>query len=204
LEVRPGELLVLLGPNGAGKTTLLNVIAGLVPYQGSVMFDGSSMDAVPARFRKIGYVFQDLVLFPHLDVGSNIAYGLRSYGTPKPEREQRVSELLHMLAIEHLSGHFPAKLSGGEKQRVALARALAPRPEILLLDEPFNSLDSQTSGFLRAELKHLQNDLGATTVFVTHDLSEAEELGDRIAIVKDGLVEQGMTKIGTASLKTGG
>jgi len=190
LKVRPGELLVLLGPNGAGKTTLLNVIAGLVPYKGTVRFDGSPMNAVPARFRKVGYVFQDLVLFPHLDVSSNIAYGLRSNGSPKYETDERVGELLKLLAISHLAARFPAKLSGGEKQRVALARALAPRPEILLLDEPFNSLDSQTGSFLRAELKHLQCDLGTTTVFVTHDLAEAEEVADRIAVVRDGLVEQ--------------
>ena len=190
LEVRPGELLVLLGPNGAGKTTLLNVIAGLVPYEGSVRFDGNPVDAVPARERKVGYVFQDLVLFPHLDVSANVGYGLRVSGRSDNAIDARVKELLELLSISHLSERFPAKLSGGEKQRVALARALAPRPRILLLDEPFNSLDTQTSGFLRTELKQLQQDLGTTTVFVTHDLTEAEEIADRIAVVQDGLVQQ--------------
>lgn len=190
LEVCPGELLVLLGPNGAGKTTLLNVIAGLVPYEGSVRFDGNPMDAVPARERKVGYVFQDLVLFPHLDVNTNVGYGLQASGRPNNAIDARVKELLDLLAISHLAARYPAKLSGGEKQRVALARALAPCPRILLLDEPFNSLDTQTSGFLRTELKHLQRDLGTTTVFVTHDLAEAEEIADRIAVVQDGLVQQ--------------
>lgn len=190
LEVHPGELLVLLGPNGAGKTTLLNVIAGLVSYKGSVLFDGTPVDAVPAQERKVGYVFQDLVLFPHLDVISNIAYGLQNTALSKNEKEARVKLLLDLLAISQLAARYPAKLSGGEKQRVAFARALAPHPRILLLDEPFSSLDSQTNSFLCAELKHLQRDLGTTTVFVTHDLAEAEQIADRIAVVQGGLVEQ--------------
>ncbi len=190
LEILPGELLVLLGPNGAGKTTLLNVIAGLVGYEGSVRFDGASVDAVPAHERRVGYVFQDLVLFPHLDVMSNVAYGLRAGRRSRHEVDERVKELFELLAISHLAGRYPAKLSGGEKQRVALARALAPHPRILLLDEPFSSLDEQTSRFLRAELRQLQRDLGTTTVIVTHDLTEAHEVADRIAVVQDGVVEQ--------------
>ena len=190
LEVQTGELLVLLGPNGAGKTTLLNVIAGLIPYEGQVTFDGSPVDVVPAKDRKVGYLFQDLILFPHLDVSSNIGFGLRGNGRSNHEVVERITELLDLLAITHLAERYPTKLSGGEKQRVALARALAPHPRILLLDEPFSSLDTQTSGHLRAELKHLQRHLGITTVFVTHDLAEAEEVADRIAVVQDGVVEQ--------------
>jgi ABC-type Fe3+/spermidine/putrescine transport system ATPase subunit len=190
LEVHPGELLVLLGPNGAGKTTLLNVIAGLVSYSGSVLFDDHSVDALPAQKRRVGYVFQDLVLFPHLDVTANISFGLQNTGLSRSKRDMRVEELLDLLAISHLSGRYAAKLSGGEKQRVALARALAPRPGVLLLDEPFGSLDSRTSDFLRAELRHLQDDLGTTTIFVTHDLAEAEQVADRIAVIQDGVVEQ--------------
>lgn len=190
LEVHPGELLVLLGPNGAGKTTLLNVIAGLVPYEGSVLFDGVPIDALEARERKVGYVFQDLVLFPHLDVSSNIAYGLQNTRLSRPERDARVKELLDLLAISHLSARYTANLSGGEKQRVALARALAPQPRTLLLDEPFGSLDSRTSSFLRAELKQLQRDLGTTAIFVTHDLVEAEQVADRIAVIQEGVVQQ--------------
>ena len=190
LEVHPGELLVLLGPNGAGKTTLLNVIAGLVPYEGSVRFDGDAVDAVPAKDRQVGYVFQDLVLFPHLDVRANVGYGLRAGDRSGHAIDARVNELLGLLSISHLAARYPAKLSGGEKQRVALARALAPHPRILLLDEPFSSLDSQTSSFLRTELKLLQRNLGTTTVFVTHDLAGAEEIADRVAVIQDGLVEQ--------------
>lgn len=190
LVIAPGELLVLLGPNGAGKTTLLNVIAGLTSYDGTVEFDGTAIDAVPARDRLVGYVFQDLVLFPHLDVEANVAYGLHNLGLHQPERNARVEDLLRLLAISHLRNRYPAMLSGGEKQRVALARALAPSPKILLLDEPFSSLDSRTSEFLRAELKQLQRDLGTTMVFVTHDLVEAEQIADRIALIQDGVVAQ--------------
>ncbi len=190
LRVRPGELLVLVGPNGAGKTTLLNVVAGLVDYEGSVLFDGTPVDSLPARERSVGYVFQDLVLFPHLDVASNIAYGVRAMGWPRPRREERVAELLDLMRISHLRSRYPARLSGGEKQRVALARALASRPKILLLDEPFNSLDSRTSAFLRTELRRLHGRIGTTTVFVTHDLAEAETVADRIAVMRDGLIER--------------
>jgi len=184
------ELLVLLGPNGAGKTTLLNVIAGFINYNGSVLFDSSPVDKVPASKRGIGYLFQDLVLFPHLDVAANIAYGLRAAKQPQRQVEARVNELLHMMKITHLSSRYPKHLSGGEKQRVALARALALSPKVLLLDEPLSSLDVQTSKYLRIELKQLQKELGITTIYVTHDLTEAEELADRIAIIQDGHMEQ--------------
>ncbi len=190
LEIQPNQLLVLLGPNGAGKTTILNVIAGLVQYEGGVYFDGAPVDGLPARDRKVGYVFQDLVLFPHMDVRSNIAFGLRGNGHTEHEVIARVSDLLDLLAISHLAARYPTRLSVGEKQRVAVARALAPHPSILLLDEPFNSLDSQTSLHLRAALKSLQRELGITTVFVTHDLAEAEEIADRIAIIENGVVER--------------
>ncbi len=190
LHVHPGEFLVLLGPNGAGKTTLLNVVAGLIEYQGAVFFDGLAANELPARERNVGYVFQDLVLFPHLNVVSNIAYGLHASGWPESRVEKRVAALLELLRIPHLASRYPAKLSGGEKQRVALARALAAHPHILLLDEPFNSLDVRTGSYLRAELKQLQQDLGMTTLFVTHDLAEAEDIADRVAIVQEGQIEQ--------------
>jgi ABC-type sulfate/molybdate transport systems ATPase subunit len=191
LDVHAGELLVLLGANGAGKTTLLNVIAGLVSYEGSVLFDGVSMNDVPARKRKVGYVFQELALFPHMDVSANIAYGLHNTKLSNNEKNLRVKELLDLLGIFHLSSRYPARLSGGEKQRVALARTLAPNPEILLLDEPFRNLDLRSSSILRKELKNIQRDLGTTTVFVTHDLAEAEELADRTVVIQDGLVKRG-------------
>ena len=190
LEILNGELLVLLGPNGAGKTTLLNVIAGLTDYEGSVVFDGVPLDKVDASKRKIGYLFQHLVLFPHLDVTSNIAYSLKAKKMPKNRIGARVEELLKMMKIKHLSSRYPKKLSGGEKQRVALARALAYSPEVLLLDEPLSSLDLQAAKHLRAELRQLPKELGITTIYVTHDLAEAEEIADRIAVIYNGSIEQ--------------
>jgi ABC-type sulfate/molybdate transport systems ATPase subunit len=187
--VRDGELLAIVGPNGAGKTTLLNVIAGLIPYEGSVLFNGVPVDSLPARMRGVGYVFQDLALFPHLDVKANIAYGLNALGHVGPEVDMRVDQMLHLLALSHLSSRHPVKLSGGEKQRVALARALAPRPKLLLLDEPFNSLDSQTRRALMSELRALQQSLHMTTFLVTHDPTEVETLADRVALLRAGRIE---------------
>ena len=190
LQTLSNELLVLLGPNGAGKTTLLNVIAGLTGYEGSVLFDNIPVDRLTSQKRRVGYLFQDLVLFPHMNVASNIAFGLRSQEWPKKKINIRVGELLDMMRITHLASRFPGRLSGGEKQRVALARALAPSPEILLLDEPLGKVDSQTSKYLRSELKQLQQKFKITTLYVTHKLEEAEEVADRIAVVCDGRIEQ--------------
>lgn len=190
LQVLSGELMVLLGPNGAGKTTLLNILAGLTEYEGTVLFDGVPVDKLPPHRRGVGYLFQSLVLFPHLDVASNVAYGLKAQGWPREKAEARVEELLGLMRIRHLASRYPRRLSGGEKQRVALARALAPCPRILLLDEPLNSLDMQTSRYLRAEMRQLQRRLGITTLYVTHELAEAEEVADRIAILQEGRIEQ--------------
>jgi ABC-type Fe3+/spermidine/putrescine transport system ATPase subunit len=190
LTVKNGELLVLLGPTGAGKTTLLNIIAGLTAYRGGISFDGRPVDKLPARQRKVGYLFQGLALFPHLDIRSNIAYGLRIQGIPPGEITGRVDELLRLMNMTHLSNRYPRDLSGGEKQRVALARALAPSPEVLLLDEPFSSLDFRTSRYLMMELRRIQKQLGITTVYVTHNLLEAREMADRIGIICDGRLEQ--------------
>jgi ABC-type Fe3+/spermidine/putrescine transport system ATPase subunit len=190
LDIPDKELMVLLGPNGAGKTTLLNVIAGFTDYDGSVLFDGSVVDKVPASRRGIGYLFQDLVLFPHLDVAANVAYGLRARKQSEKQVKARVDELLRMMKLTHLSSRYPKHLSGGEKQRAALARALALSPGILLLDEPLSSLDMQTGKYLRIELKQLQRKLGITTIYVTHDLEEAEEMADRIAVIRSGRLEQ--------------
>jgi ABC-type Fe3+/spermidine/putrescine transport system ATPase subunit len=190
LEIFDRELLVFLGPNGAGKTTLVNIIAGLTDYKGSVFFDGVPVDKLPANKRGIGYLFQDLALFPHLDVAANIAYGLMSQQQPRERVEARVNELLQMMKIKHLSSRYPKHLSGGEKQRVALARALALSPKVLLLDEPLSSLDVQTAKYLRTELRQIQQKLGVTAVYVTHDLQEAEEMADRIAVIQNGHVEQ--------------
>lgn len=190
LEILDKELLVLLGPNGAGKTTVLNIIAGLCAYQGSVIFDNVPVEGVSTVQRKVGYLFQDLYLFPHLDVFRNIAYGLLSLKRPQVEARARVKELLELMNIEHLAHRFPISLSGGERQKVALARALAPSPMILLLDEPLASVDRQTSKYLRTEIKQLQRKLGVTAIYVTHDLNEAEEMADRIAVINHGIIEQ--------------
>jgi len=190
LKILDRELLVLLGPNGSGKTTLLNIIAGLTDYSGSVVFDGMPMDNIPASKRQVGYLFQDLVLFPHLDVAANIAYGLRNKKQAPEQIEARANGLLWMTKIGHLLSRYPKHLSGGEKQRVALARALAVSPKLLLLDEPLSSLDAQSVKYLRTELKQIHRKLGITTLYVTHDLQEAEEMADRIAILQNGHVEQ--------------
>lgn len=190
LEIFDKELLVLLGPNGAGKSTLLNIIAGLIDYQGSVFFDNKPVDQLPANQRKIGYLFQELNLFPHFDVTANIAYGLRVQKQSLNEIKARVENLLQIMKIKHLSSYYPKQLSVGEKQRVALARALANLPRILLLDEPMNSLDYRTSKYLRNEFKILQKKLGITTIYVTHNFYEAEEMADRIAVLDKGKLEQ--------------
>ncbi len=190
LEIRDKEFLVLLGPNGSGKSTLLNVIAGLVEYRGQVIINGAPVDHIPASRRGIGYLFQNLVLFPHLDVTANIAYSLKVKKWPQPKMEERVVELLKMMSISHLAARYPGHLSGGEKQRVALARALASSPEVLLLDEPMSSLDAQTANYLRGELKQIQRRLGITAVYVTHDLMEAVSMADRMAVILDGTVQQ--------------
>ena len=190
LEIFDEELLVLLGPNGAGKSTLLNAIAGFINYSGSILFDSSPIDKVPPRKRGIGYLFQNLNLFPHLDVAANIAYGLKAHKQASRQVEMRVDQLLHMMKIGHLASRYPKHLSGGEKQRVALARALALLPRVLLLDEPLSSLDIPTSKYLRSELKQIQRELKVTAIYVTHDLIEAEEMADRIAIINSGRIEQ--------------
>ena len=190
LEISDGELLIILGSNGAGKTTLINIIAGLTDYQGSVLFDGVPVDRLPANKRGVGYLFQGLVLFPHLDAAANIAYGLSARKQPQYQIEARVNELLKLMNIKHLASRYPKQLSGGEMQRVALARALAPSPGILLLDEPLSSLDAPTAKYLRTELKQLQRRLRITTVYVTHDLMEAVDMADRVAVIQSGHVEQ--------------
>jgi len=191
LTIEDGEFMVLVGRNGAGKSTLLNAVSGLVPYQGSVLFDGERVDGFPAEKRNVGYLFQHLALFPHMKVAANIAYGMKmKYRYAKTEVAARVDDLMRMMKIEHLSGRYPRDLSGGEKQRVALARALASSPSILLMDEPLNSLDLGSAKYLRMEFMQLQRRIGATTLFVTHNLTEAAEIADRIAILEDGRLLQ--------------
>ena len=190
LHVNEGEKLVLMGATGTGKTTLLNVIAGLVKYTGQVFFDNARVDGVPPRKRNIGYLFQDIALFPHLTVAENIAYGMQSHGASKNAIGKRVSELLELVRLDHLKDQYPIRLSGGEKQRAALARALAPAPKVLLLDEPLSSLDLLTAKYLRTEMRSLFERLKMTVVYVTHNIFEAQDMADRIAIVHEGQIEQ--------------
>ena len=190
MEICDEELLVVTGPNGAGKSTLLATIAGLVNYEGTVLFDGVTVDRIPTNERKIGYLFQNLALFPHLTVASNIGYGMAVKGDGKTKIAQNVDELLELMRIEHLRDRYPKNLSGGERQRVALARALAVSPEVLLLDEPFNSMDSGTCQCMRKEIRKIQKDRGITTVLVTHNPEEAEEMGDRIITIAGGKIRE--------------
>ena len=191
LTIGDREYFVILGPNGAGKTILVKCIAGLHRIKrGEIWIDENNVTGLAPEERAVGYVPQDYVLFPFLNVVENIAFGLRQTKYPKTEIGEKVKTLANLLGISHLLNRDTLSLSGGEKQRVALARALALSPKVLLLDEPLSSLDTQTSKYLRTELRQLQKELGITTIYVTHDLVEAEEVADRIAIIYNGHVEQ--------------
>src|SRR5262245_3345485 len=199
LTIATGKLVALLGPSGSGKTTLLRIIAGLeVPDRGVVLFEGADVTHRRASDRQVGFVFQHYALFRHMTVFENIAFGLRV----KPRRERlaeamlaaRVRELLRLVQLEPLARRYPSQLSGGQRQRVALARALAVQPQILLLDEPFGALDARVRQELRRWLRRLHDDIGITSVFVTHDQEEALELADCVVVMREGHIEQ----IGTA------
>ena len=191
LTVNDGEFMVLFGPNGAGKSTLLNAVAGLVDYRGSVLFDDKPIDKLSSAKRNIGYLFQHLALFPHMDVRCNIGYGLRMRAYEGKEQiAERVNELMQMMQIERLALRYPKNLSGGEKQRVALARVLASVPDVLLMDEPLSGLDLRSAKYLRVAIRHIQRNLGITTIFVTHNFGEAVEMADRIAIIDQGRLLQ--------------
>ncbi|MFC5741531.1 sulfate/molybdate ABC transporter ATP-binding protein [Dyella tabacisoli] len=195
LAIAPGEFLALLGSSGSGKTTLLRILAGLdYPQSGSVTRGGHDLLSMNARERKVGLVFQHYALFRHLTVTENIAFGLRvrpRHARPsRTEITDRVEKLLKRVQLEGYGGRYPAQLSGGQRQRVALARALAVEPDLLLLDEPFGALDAQVRIALRRWLRNLHEELGLTTVFVTHDQEEALELADRVAVMNRGRIEQ--------------
>ena len=192
LDIHPGETLVFLGPSGCGKTTTLRLIAGLEQPDagGQVLFDDRDVTGLPIERRDVGMVFQNYALFPNLDVAGNIAYGLRIRGLPRAERDARVAELLAMMHLEPLADRRIQQLSGGQRQRVALARALAPRPRVLLFDEPLAALDAQLREQLRADIGALLRELGTTAVYVTHDQQEALALGDRIVVMGEGRIAQ--------------
>jgi ABC-type Fe3+/spermidine/putrescine transport system ATPase subunit len=190
LNINKGEIFALVGPSGAGKTTLLQVIAGLAPYEGKVYSGTKSLDGIPPYKRCVGYLFQDLLLFPHLTIKENLIIAMIKEPGGKNIKREKAAELLDMVGIGSLAKRFPHELSGGEKQRAALARALASSPDILLLDEPFSSLDFRIARYLRLEFKRLQRLIGFNALFVTHNLREAQEMADRIGVLKEGVLIQ--------------
>jgi len=191
LDIGAGEYFVLLGPTGAGKTVLLECIAGLHrPDHGDILIGGRRVNGVPPERRGLGYLPQDYALFPHLDVAKNIAFGMRLRKHPPAEVRAKVDELAGLLGITHLLHRSPLRLSGGERQRVALARALAIEPQVLLLDEPLSALDEQTRENLCVELRRLHEELGTTTVHVSHNFEETLMVADRIGIIHQGRLQQ--------------
>ncbi|WP_405864971.1 MULTISPECIES: ABC transporter ATP-binding protein [unclassified Streptomyces] len=191
LTVQPGEFLALLGPSGCGKTTALRMLAGFEhPDSGEVLVDGEDVTQVPAHRRDAGMVFQSYSLFPHLNALDNVAFGLRMRKVRTAERRSRAAELLELVGLADKGDRFPHQLSGGQQQRIALARALALRPRVLLLDEPLSALDAKVRLTLREEIRRLQQELGITTLFVTHDQEEALSVADRVAVMRAGRLEQ--------------
>ncbi|WUW30423.1 ABC transporter ATP-binding protein [Streptomyces sp. NBC_01462] len=191
LTARPGELLALLGPSGCGKTTALRMLAGFEhPDSGEVLVDGEDVTRVPAHRRDAGMVFQSYSLFPHLSALDNVAFGLRMRKVRTAERRTRAAELLDLVGLADKGERFPHQLSGGQQQRIALARALALRPRVLLLDEPLSALDAKVRLSLREEIRGLQQELGITTLFVTHDQEEALSMAHRVAVMRSGRLEQ--------------
>jgi spermidine/putrescine transport system ATP-binding protein len=191
LDVAAGEFFSLLGPSGCGKTTTLRMIAGFErPTAGEILLDGTSLAAVPPDRRNVNTVFQSYALFPHLDVLDNVGFGMRYQKVARKERERRAREALELVELGSLASRRPHQLSGGQQQRVALARALVLQPAVLLLDEPLGALDAKIRRQLRLELKSLQEEVGTTFVFVTHDQEEALSMSDRIAVMNGGNVDQ--------------
>jgi len=191
LEIQPGEFLTLLGPSGCGKTTALRMISGLdTPSEGQVFIDGTDVTTLPPYRRNVNQVFQSYALFPHLNVGDNIEFGLTMQKVEPAERKRRMLEALELVSLQDLETRKPDQLSGGQRQRVALARALVCRPKVLLLDEPLSALDAKLRQNMQIELKNLQTKLGITFVFVTHDQEEALVMSDRIALMNKGKIEQ--------------
>lgn len=190
-EVEQGKLVALLGPSGSGKTTILRIIAGLEePDEGAVYLTGTDATSWPAQKRNVGFVFQHYALFKHMTVRRNIAFGLEVQKRSRKEIRERVEELLQLVKLEGYGDRYPTQLSGGQRQRVALARALAPKPRVLLLDEPFGALDAKVRQNLAAWLRELHHQVQVTSIFVTHDQEEAIEISDRIAVLNRGKVEQ--------------
>lgn len=191
LSVEKGEFISLLGPSGCGKTTVLRIVAGFeVPSAGSVQIDGRDVTNLRPNQRNIGMVFQAYALFPNLTVAQNVGFGLKIAGMAKSDIAARVTEMLRLIGLPDLGARYPFQLSGGQQQRVALARALAPKPRVLLLDEPLSALDAKIRVSLRQEIRQIQQQLGITTIFVTHDQEEALSMSDRVVVMNGGIAEQ--------------
>jgi ABC-type Fe3+/spermidine/putrescine transport system ATPase subunit len=190
-DVAEGEALVLLGASGSGKTTILRIIAGLEqPYTGKIILHGRDVTELPARERGVGVIFQSYALFPKMTVEKNIGYGLRIRKRKRKEIKETVNDLLALVQLEEHRKKYPSQLSGGQQQRVAIARTLAYKPEVLLFDEPFGALDTQTRTHLRREIRALLRKVNVPAIFITHDQEEALELGDRVAVINQGHIEQ--------------
>ena len=191
LTVEKGEFISLLGPSGCGKTTVLRMVAGFEhPSTGAISIAGQNVVGLKPNQRNIGMVFQAYALFPNLTVAQNVGFGLKVKGAAKPEIEHRVAEMLALIGLSDLGSRYPFQLSGGQQQRVALARALAPKPSVLLLDEPLSALDAKVRVSLRNEIRAIQRELGITTIFVTHDQEEALSMSDRVVVMHEGIADQ--------------
>jgi spermidine/putrescine transport system ATP-binding protein len=191
LTISDNEFFTLLGPSGCGKTTLLRMIAGFEDVtEGGIFLFGEEIEGLPPHKRPINTVFQNYALFPHMTVLDNVGFGLEMLGKSKSEARKRAGEVLEMVQLSQFSARKPSQLSGGQQQRVALARALAPRPKVLLLDEPLSALDLKLRKAMQIELKHLQKETGITFIFVTHDQEEALTMSDRVAVMSAGEVQQ--------------
>jgi len=187
LDVAGGEFVALLGPSGCGKSTMLNCLAGLIPLtSGRISIDDERIDQLPPERRRFGMVFQNYALFPHLSIARNVAFGLESRHAPRAEIGPRVARALRQVRLEGLEDRYPSQLSGGQQQRVAMARAIVLEPRLILMDEPLSNLDAQLRTELRTELRRLHQDLGLTTIYVTHDQSEALSLADRLVVMRGG------------------
>jgi len=191
IEIQDGDFVSLLGPSGCGKTTVLRCIAGFEqPDEGEILFYGKIINNLPPEKRDLGMVFQSYALFPNMTVGENVAFPMRLQGKPKEEQRKRALELLELIQLADYYDRYPRQLSGGQQQRVALARALAKNPKVLLLDEPLSALDAKIREELRVEIRRIQNTLGITTLYVTHDQEEALSMSDKVVVMNKGIIQQ--------------
>ncbi|MDN3722052.1 ABC transporter ATP-binding protein [Roseibium salinum] len=191
MEIPDGSFVTLLGPSGCGKTTTLRMIAGLIdPTEGDITIKGQRINDVPIHKRNLGLVFQNYALFPHKTIAENVAFGLKYRNLSRADAEQKVKDALELVQLPDVGGRYPKQLSGGQQQRIALARAIVIEPDVLLLDEPLSALDANLREDMRVELKRIQHRIGITTVFVTHDQSEALAMSDQVVVMSNGRVEQ--------------